>query len=146
MKAEIQEIFDEMKERMRLSDKRAKAGIKRTVKHKRKRPVKPSLISQQPHLLPFHLRDKEPETFSKAIDCKKGKSLSEIHRCRISKSLRASYKVVSPDSKVQIISNLKQHCLKNDLNYKCMLDVARQRLKQHKGGWLCFKLENNENC
>ena len=140
MKAEIQEIYDETIKRMRLRDKRAKADTTRTVKHKRKRPVKPSLLIRQPHL-PFHLRGKASETFSKAIDNKKGTPLGDIHRQRISLSLRSTYKIVSPSGKEYTVSNLKKFCTQMDLNYKCMLDVASQRLKQHKQGWLCSKLE-----
>ncbi|MCK5020287.1 MAG: hypothetical protein KAS32_24825 [Candidatus Peribacteraceae bacterium] len=144
MDGKIKEIYDEMIERKRLIDKRTKAKAKRTVKHKRKRPVKPSLLSRQPHL-PFDLKGMRPEAFNQAIERKKGKPLSDIHKLRISKSLRASYRVISPSGKEYIVSNLKKFSFEKALNYKCMLDVSRQRLHQHNGGWLCFKIENNKN-
>lgn len=55
-------------------------------------------------------------------------------------SLRKTYIVISADSTEYIVSNLKEFCLDNSLNYSAMCNLANNNSTSPHRGWNCKKL------
>ena len=119
----ILEHFDEGCKRRRRRDQRYAKLHKRT----RKKPGKISLLtvpSQRAFNEELESYKKRSESFSKGVSKRiKGSKLSDVHKFRISRSLKAKWILISPTGKEQIVTDLKRFCKRNNLNYKCMSAV-----------------------
>jgi len=68
-----------------------------------------------------------------------GRNLSDEHKANIKVSMSKKWLVVSPDGFEHTTRDMKDFCIKNNLDYSCMSQVNKGRIKHHKG-WTCNKL------
>lgn len=64
---------------------------------------------------------------------------SQQQKQTVSEKLSKTWSVISPKGDTQIITNLREFCLKNNLDQGNMVKVSQGILKQHKG-WKCIKI------
>lgn len=64
---------------------------------------------------------------------------SQQQKQTVSEKLSKTWSVISPKGDTQIITNLRDFCLKNNLDQGNMVKVSQGILKQHKG-WKCIKI------
>lgn len=70
----------------------------------------------------------------------KGKPMSNEQRLK----LADEWKIVTPDNKILVITNMLDYCRKNNLNASAMSAVARGKKSNYKG-YKCKKLTNKRN-
>jgi hypothetical protein len=93
------------------------------------------------------LEQKEQEWLDKTKSFlrNKGFNLRSISRSNIGIASKArQWEVTDPQNHTQIITNLKQFCIKNGLDNRNMCAVAYKKAKSHKG-WKCKKLSKNQD-
>ncbi|MDP3763697.1 MAG: GIY-YIG nuclease family protein [bacterium] len=74
------------------------------------------------------------EEQKKAIsESQKGRKVSQQTKNKMSESGSENWRIVKPDSSIEIIKNLKKYCRENNLNSSHMSSVANGKRKQHKG-------------
>lgn len=70
-------------------------------------------------------------------DVRKGKTLSEEHKNKISESKAKEWNIIDPNGSQTNIKDLSQYCRNNNLDYSTMIKVAKGKYKHHKG-YKCY--------
>lgn len=80
------------------------------------------------------------EAKMKISAARKGTTFTEETRRRLSEANRSSYKFISPNGEILHTVNLKEFCLKNDLNYTLMTRLSKGTYISTKyKGWCVYK-------